>query len=96
MGLSYFNYRLVEKENYFKEKYYEVHEVYYSRRGKITSWSAEPISISVENLEELKNVVRHIRDAGRKNVLKVKGKQLVDTGKKMRRKKKVVNILWGK
>ena len=88
MEIEGFNYRLVEKENYFKVKYYEVHEVYYSRRGKITGWSAEPISIGVEDLKELKQQVKHIRDAGRKTVLRIEDKKMIDTGRKIIRKER--------
>lgn len=89
MEIKGFNYRLVEKENYFEEKYYEVHEVYYDRRGKITGWSKEPISIGVSDLKELKQQVKHIRDAGRKTVLRIEGKKMIDTGRKIRREERL-------
>ena len=78
--MSYWNYRVVEKDSTNKvdcseieydTTSYEVHEVYYDEDGSITMWSAEPIAPYGEGcLKDLEVDIKFMLDACSKPILK--------------------------
>ena len=97
---GWWNYRLIEKENrwtnksgkeYF-EKYFEIHEVYYDGNGEIWSWSENPMEIYLENFGEINPLVKQIKKAVKKPVLKLvkgsEGEELIPTMKTLKQYKK--------
>ena len=78
--MSYWNYRVVEKditnkvdcsEIEYDTTSYEVHEVYYDEDGSITMWSAEPIAPYGEGcLKDLEVDIKFMLDACSKPILK--------------------------
>lgn len=77
---GYFNYRLIEKgdDNY---KYYEIHEVYYDGNGEIWAWSENPTNLYFESIYDIKEEIRHIKDASKKTILKIVDDNIIDTKK---------------
>ena len=107
LGGGQWNYRLIEKESHWTnkagkeyfEKYFEIHEVYYKGDGEIWGWSENPMSIYFENFKEVGYLVKQIRAATRKPVLRlVKGEdgeeELVPTMKTLKEYKKVDLSNW--
>ena len=78
--MSYWNYRVVEKditnkvdcsEIEYDTTSYEVHEVYYDEDGSITMWSAEPIAPYGEGcLKDLEVDIKFMFEACSKPILK--------------------------
>lgn len=83
IGGGIWNYRIIEKSsNFYKEeKYYELYEVYYNEKGEIWALSQEPMSIWFENKKELKTLLKQIKDATKRTILKMENDDLIDTGK---------------
>lgn len=83
IGGGGWNYRIIEKssEFYKEEKYYELYEVYYNEKGEIWAHSQEPMSIWFENKKELKTLLRQIKDATKRTILRMENDDLIDTGK---------------
>ena len=52
------NYRVMVREGR-----YAVHAVYYTEDGRITNWSAEPMELSGESVEELSEELGRFRRA---------------------------------
>ena len=53
------NYRVVQHGE-SKDSHFAVHEVFYDESGNITHWTADPINITGEDLDEVKDVVVQI------------------------------------
>lgn len=76
---GWWNYRLIEKENRWKdktgkeyfEKYFEIHEVYYREDGEIWAWSENPMSIYFEDYKEIGQLIKQIKNATKKPVLRL-------------------------
>ena len=104
---GWWNYRVIEKENrwtnkadkeYF-EKYFEIHEVYYKEDGEIWAWSENPMSIYLENFKEVGQLMKQIKKAIKRPVLKlVKGtdeeEELVPTMKTLKQYKETELSDW--
>jgi len=99
IGGGWWNYRVIEKESrwtnksgkeYF-EKYFEIHEVYYKGDGEIWAWSEDQMNISFENVGEVAEIIKQIKKAIKKPVLKlvkdVDGEELVPTMKTLKQYK---------
>ena len=77
---GYFNYRIIEREEHWTdannldqiEYFYEVYEVYYNDLDEIIAWAQEPISLSFENNQDVKDMIGHIIEAANKKILKIK------------------------
>lgn len=77
---GYFNYRIIEREEHWTdvdnldqvEYFYEIYEVYYNGLDEIIAWTQEPISLSFENNQDVKDMIGHIIEAANKKILKVK------------------------
>lgn len=55
------NYRIIKRD--LKESsYFAVHEVFYDDKGKITSWTADPIDLTAESPKEIKRMLQQIVD----------------------------------
>ena len=94
---GWWNYRVIEKEHrwtnkagkeYF-ERYFEIHEVYYKGDGEIWAWSENPMSLYIENFKEVGQLMKQIKKATKRPVLKlVKGidgkEELVPTMKTLK------------
>lgn len=104
---GWWNYRLIEKENRWKnkagkeyfEKYFEIHEVYYKADGEIWAWSENPMSIYFEDFKEVGQLIKQIKNATRKPVLRlVKGvdgkEELVPTMKTLKQYKETEISNW--
>ena len=103
---GWWNYRLIEKESHWTnkagkeyfEKYFEIHEVYYKGDGEIWGWSENPMSIYFENFKEVGHLIKQIRAATRKPVLKLvkseDGEELVPAMKTLKEYKKVDLSNW--
>lgn len=97
-GIKYKVFLYIDTKEYF-EKYFEIHEVYYKGDGEIWGWSENPMSIYFENFKEVGHLVKQIRAATRKPVLRlVKGEdgeeELVPTMKTLKEYKKVDLSNW--
>lgn len=77
---SCWNYRILEKssEDY---KYYEIHEVYYDKDGKIIGWTSDKIDLYFENLNYFKILLKRFKKASKKTILKEINEELIDTEK---------------
>lgn len=76
---GYWNYRLIEKENKWTgvdnkeyiDIYYEIHEVYYDGKGKVIAWSENPMSLYFENKHDVSFILKRIKKATKKSILKL-------------------------
>lgn len=76
------NYRVIRKKKRLKGllfTYFDVHEVYYDKKGRPSSWTKEPVSANgFESLKELQNSqVMIMADILKYPVLKIIGNRLV-------------------
>lgn len=79
-GRCYFNYRIIEREEHWTdadnldqvEYFYEIYEVYYNSLDEIIAWTQESVSLSFENSQDVKDMIRHIIEATNKKILKIK------------------------
>lgn len=76
---GWWNYRVVEKEHAWKsqatgkeyfQKYFEIHEVYYDKDGKIIAWAEKPLNLQLEYFTEWKFLKKSIDRAIRKPILR--------------------------
>ena len=77
--MKYWDYRIIcKKDKKSKTTSFEVHEVYYSKKGKIKDWTLYPVAPFGENVKELKRDMKYFQDALKKPVLKevVKSKKV--------------------
>lgn len=88
---GWFNYRIVEKTRTYKttdkeiqETYYDIHEVYYDGKGKIIAWTQDPMTIYFENYSDVKFYIKAIKDASKKEILKIENNKLISTNKYMK------------
>lgn len=51
------NYRIIEHDQ-SPSSYFAVHEVFYNASGQIKGWTAEPISIVGDNLEDTLRILK--------------------------------------
>lgn len=69
--MKYWDYRIIRKKDRESNTVsYEVHEVYYSKKGKIKDWTVYPVAPFGENLKTLKKDMKYFEEALRKPVLK--------------------------
>lgn len=59
------NYRAILKDNFF-----QIHEVYYTKDGKIRCWAAAGICPIGETAEELENDLKYMLEAFKKPALR--------------------------
>ena len=97
---SWWNYRVIEKESRwtnkagkeFFEKYFEIHEIYYKGNGEIWAWSENPMGIYFEEFGEVSQLMKQIKKAIKKPVLKIiknqDGEEIVTTMKTLKQYKK--------
>ena len=76
--MGYWNHRVIykkDKKTGFKS--FKIHEVYYSKKGKIQSWTEESVSPIGETKKILKKELKYFKNALKKPVLveKKKGKK---------------------
>ncbi|MDY0123140.1 hypothetical protein [Sulfurimonas sp.] len=73
--MSYWNYRIILKEDKrLKAKLYQIHEVYYSKKGKIKGWTENPVAPYGETKKELKKELKYFQNALKHPILKEKKK----------------------
>jgi uncharacterized OB-fold protein len=68
--MSYWNHRVIYKkdtETGFES--FEIHEVYYSKKGKIKSWTVSPIAPFGETKKVLKQELKYFKKALKKPIL---------------------------
>ncbi len=53
------NYRII-KHDAEKPSYFAVHEVFYNDKGKITSWTENPIDIIGQSNNDIKSILKRI------------------------------------
>lgn len=78
--MKYWNYRVIyKKDKKTQNPTYQIYEVYYSKKGKIISWSKEPVSPNGESEKELKKQLKIYKSAFELPILKEKkkGKKIV-------------------
>ena len=93
---GWWNYRFVQITNTWtcnkkeqSETYYELHEVYYDGKGRVICWSENPMSIYYDDYKDHKTVMKQIKKAYKKPVMKLINKDtddetLVPLGKTMK------------
>ena len=75
------NYRVIRKQLSKNEEIYEIHEVFYSEKGKIENWSADPIAPHGSSASELLNSIMLMLECLQKPILEVvnkKGKETLE------------------
>lgn len=82
---GWWNYRVIEKgsEDY---KYYEFHEVYYDADGKIIAWTENPVDLHIEAVADIKFLMKRLKKATKKPILRIEDGELVDTGKYLKKR----------
>ena len=76
--MGYWNHRVIyKKDDKTGFKSFEIHEVYYSKKGKIQSWTESSVSPFGETKKVLKQELKYFKDALKKPILTeiVKGKK---------------------
>ena len=71
----YWNHRVIykkDKKTGFES--FEIHEVYYSKKGKIKSWTVQPVSPFGETKKILKKELKYFKNALKKPILREKKK----------------------
>lgn len=71
------NYRIIRRShihepntiNAYAEHYYQIHEVYYNKKGKPHSWTKEPVFVQGETKKDLKKDLKMQLAALKKPVL---------------------------
>ncbi|HUY52958.1 MAG TPA: hypothetical protein VMV24_00050 [Candidatus Dormibacteraeota bacterium] len=53
------NYRII-KHDTEKRNYFAIHEVFYDNKGKITSWTENPIDIVGESKTDIKSILKQM------------------------------------
>lgn len=56
----HWNHRVFEKTDYFGEKYFEIHEVYYNDDGTINGFTVNPIAPMGISVDDLKWALAHM------------------------------------
>lgn len=70
----YWNYRIVEDEN----GWLSLREVYYNKKDKPDSWTAEYMTLSAENMQEFVYMNYLMQKAFNKPILKIVKNKLVE------------------
>lgn len=66
------------------ETYYDFIEVYYDGEGKIFAWS-DAQTVYCENKKDLRDLLKKMRKAARRNTVILKDGDMIDSGRKMKR-----------
>lgn len=85
VGDGWFNYRLVEVREYFKNKnidngkkhytmWIELREVYYTEDGEIWGFTENPVKLWFNTLNDMKFFIKAMKQAKKKTVLRLKEK----------------------
>ena len=77
--MGYWNYRVIYKKDKITGlESFEMHEVYYSKKGKIQSWTEKAIAPFSETKKALKRELKYFKNALKRPVLieNKKGKRL--------------------
>lgn len=94
---GWWNYRIIEIEEswtdkegkVYTEKVYEIHEVYYNGNGDVIAWTKNSIGLFFDDYDDLRDVLKHIKKASKKTVLKLikenDNEKLIDTNKKIKK-----------
>jgi len=62
--MGYWNHRVIcKKDKKFKRTSYQIHEVYYSKKGKIKGWTESPVNPYGETKKELKKELKYFQNA---------------------------------
>ena len=71
----YWNHRVIYKKD-LKTGFasFEIHEVYYSKKGKIESWTENAVSPFGESKKELKKELKYFKKSLKKPILREKKK----------------------
>ncbi|MEA3352215.1 MAG: hypothetical protein U9Q33_00160 [Campylobacterota bacterium] len=78
--MGYWNHRIIcRKDKKSKVKTYQIHEVYYSKKGIIESWTEDPVIPYGNTKKELKKELKYFQSALKYPILteKKKGKKLI-------------------
>lgn len=87
---KYWNTRFIEyKETWYSRKDYEeyfvkhfaLHEVHYDEMDNPIAWTSEPVDMRFQDYDDIKVTMKHMKDALKRTVLKIKDNKLIDTGK---------------
>ena len=71
--MGYWNHRVIcRKDKKLKITSYQIHEVYYSKKGKIEGWSENPVAPYGENKKELKKELKYFKNALKYPILQEK------------------------
>jgi hypothetical protein len=71
----YWNHRVIyKKDQKTGFESFEIHEVYYSKKGKIKSWTESPVSPFGESKKILKKELKYFKKALKKPILMEKKK----------------------
>lgn len=71
--MSYWNYRVIRKRHLDSDNIsYQVYEVYYDDKGKVESWTENPVEPYGETAEELREDIRYFLQAFRRPILELK------------------------
>ena len=76
--MGYWNHRVVyKKDKNTGYESFEIHEVYYSKKGKIQSWTESSVAPFGETKRVLKKELKYFKKALKKPILieKIKGKR---------------------
>lgn len=64
------NYRIMRRKYPHQDEYYfEIHEVYYTKSGKVWSWSEEPCGPAGDTIGDLRSDIKLFRAALDKPIL---------------------------
>lgn len=86
---GYFNYRIVEKNKTYlgndgeltTDTWYDIHEIFYTKSGTIIGMSENPATLYMESYSDLKNEIKHIKEASKKKILTIEKDKLVEINK---------------
>ena len=81
---GWWNYRILQKSNGYYI-YYEIHEVYYDKDGKIIAWSENPVDLYFECTKDLKFLMKKFKRATKRTILRVEDDDLIDTKKYLKK-----------
>jgi hypothetical protein len=74
---SHWNHRVMRKEHDNSESTYGIHEVYY-KQGKANMWTEDPVEVTGDDVQELKQTLERMLLALEKPILNFKDGSVVD------------------
>ncbi len=61
--MTYWNYRVLMRQDPVEGETYEIHEIYYDEDGEISMWTERPAEVEEGSVESLRHTLTHMLDA---------------------------------